>query len=190
LKLLKRIVSKNINPIKYINKWEVVGMYLSGEARVGDEVEVAHIDLLIGDKEGPVGQAFAGALANQMEKHTPLFAIIAPNLTTKPVTLISPKVSLRRKGDVLRIFGPAQKGVAMAVAECVEEETIHEDIVEDICIICSVFIHPGATDYNKIYKNNYEAAKLAIQRAFTKEPSIDEILSERNSVVHPLYKGP
>lgn len=165
-------------------------MYLSGEARVGDEVEVAHIDLLIGDKEGPVGQAFAGALANQMEKHTPLFAIIAPNLTTKPVTLISPKVSLRRKGDVLRIFGPAQKGVAMAVAECVEEETIHEDIVEDICIICSVFIHPGATDYNKIYKNNYEAAKLAIQRAFTKEPSIDEILSERNSVVHPLYKGP
>ena len=165
-------------------------MYLSGEARVGDEVEVAHIDLLIGDKEGPVGQAFAGALANQMEKHTPLFAIIAPNLTTKPVTLISPKVSLRRKDDVLRIFGPAQKGVAMAVAECVEEETIPEDVVEDICIICSVFVHPGATDYNKIYKNNYEAAKLAIQRAFTKEPSIDEILSERNSVVHPLYKGP
>jgi len=165
-------------------------MYLNGEARVGEEVEVAHIDLLIGDKEGPVGQAFANALANQMDKHTPLFAIIAPNLITKPVTLISPKVSLRIKDDVLRIFGPAQKGVAMAVAECVEEETIPEDIVEDICIICSVFIHPGAKDYDKIYKYNYEAARLAIRRAFTKEPSIDEILSERNSVVHPLYKGP
>ena len=165
-------------------------MYLIGEARVGEKVEVAHIDLLIGDKEGPVGQAFANALANQMDKHTPLFAIIAPNLTTKPVTLISPKVSLRVKDDVLRIFGPAQKGVAMAVAECVEEETIPEDKVEDICIVCSVFIHPGAKDNDKIYRNNYEAARLAIRRAFTKEPSIDEILSERNSVVHPLYKGP
>ena len=165
-------------------------MYLNGEARVGEKVEVAHIDLLIGDKEGPVGQAFANALANQMDRHTPLFAIIAPNLLAKPVTLISPKVSLRRKEDVLRIFGPAQKGVAMAVAECVEEETIPEDIVEDICVICSVFVHPAAKDNDKIYKYNYEATKLAIRRAFTGEPSIDEILSERNSVVHPLYKGP
>lgn len=165
-------------------------MYLIGEARVGEKVEVAHIDLLVGDKEGPIGQAFANALANQMDKHTPLFAIIAPNLTTKPVTLISPKVSLRRKDDVLRIFGPAQKGVAMAVAECVNEEIISEDIVEDICIICTVFIHPAAKDNDMIYKYNYEAAKLAIRRAFTGEPSIDEILSEKDSVVHPLYKGP
>jgi len=94
-------------------------MYLIGEARVGEEVEVAHIDLLIGNKESPVEQAFAGAIASQMEKHTPLFAIIAPNLTTKSVILISPKVSLKRKDDGVRIFGPAQKGVAMAVADCV-----------------------------------------------------------------------
>lgn len=165
-------------------------MYLIGEARVGEEIEVAHIDLLIGDKEGPVGQAFASALANQMEKHTPLFAIIAPNLIAKPVTLISPKVSLKRKEDILRIFGPAQKAVAMAVADCVEMEIIPEEIVEDICILCGVFIHPAAKDNNNIYNNNYEATKLAIKRAFTGEPSIDEILSERNSVVHPFYKGP
>jgi 5,6,7,8-tetrahydromethanopterin hydro-lyase len=165
-------------------------MYLNGEARVGEEIEVAHIDLLIGDKEGPVGQAFASALANQMEKHTPLFAIIAPNLTTKPATLISPKVTLKRKEDVLRIYGPAQKAVAMAVADCVEEEIIPEDMVEDICIICGVFIHPAAKDNDKIYKYNYEATKLAIRRAFTDEPSVDEILSEKNSVVHPFYKVP
>lgn len=165
-------------------------MYLIGEARVGEKIEVAHVDLMIGDKEGPVGQAFAGALANQMEKHTPLFAIIAPNLMTKPATLISPKVSIRRNDDVLKIFGPAQKGVAMAVAECVVEEIIPEDIVEDICIVCSVFIHPAAKDHDRIYEYNYEAAKLAIKRAFTGEPSIDEIINEKDSVVHPFYKGP
>ncbi len=165
-------------------------MYLNGEARVGEEIEVAHVDLLIGDKEGPVGQAFASALANQMEKHTPLFAIIAPNLTAKPVTLISPKVTLKRNEDVLRIFGPAQKAVAMAVVDSVFEETIPEKIVEDICIICGIFIHPAAKDYDKIYRYNYEATKLAIRRAFTKEPSIDEILNEKDSVVHPFYKGP
>lgn len=53
-------------------------MYLNGEARVGEGNEVAYIDLLIGDKEGYVGQAFANALANQI--HTSLFALIAPNL--------------------------------------------------------------------------------------------------------------
>ena len=55
-------------------------MYINGEALVGDGNEVAHIDLLIGDKEGPIGQAFANALVNQVERHTPLFAVVAPNL--------------------------------------------------------------------------------------------------------------
>ncbi len=41
-----------------------------GEALVGDGNEIAHIDLLIGDKTGPVGMAFANALANQSHGHT------------------------------------------------------------------------------------------------------------------------
>ena len=36
-----------------------------GEALSGDGNEIAHIDLLIGEKTGPVGVAFANALANQ-----------------------------------------------------------------------------------------------------------------------------
>jgi formaldehyde-activating enzyme len=36
-------------------------MYLVGEALIGDGAEIAHIDLFMGDKEGPVGTAFAGA---------------------------------------------------------------------------------------------------------------------------------
>ena len=99
-------------------------MYLNGEALVGEGNEVAHIDLLIWDKSGPVGLAFANALVNQVEKHTPLFAVIAPNLVCKPITMLVPKVSIRGMEDAARNFGPAQKSVAMAVADCVEDGTI------------------------------------------------------------------
>ena len=60
-----------------------------GEALVGDGNEVAHIDLLIGDKAGPVGHAFANALANQSKGHTNLLAVIAPNLICKPATVLA-----------------------------------------------------------------------------------------------------
>ncbi len=165
-------------------------MYLNGEARVGEGNEVAHIDLLIGDKEGYVGQAFANALANQVEKHTSLFALIAPNLMAKPLTLMVPKFSISGMVEVVKIYGPAERAIAMAVVDSVYNEIIPEEEAEDICIICGVLIQPDAEDNDKIYKNNYEAMKLAIRRAFTNEPSVDEIISEKDSVEHPFYKGP
>ena len=163
-------------------------MYINGEALVGDGNEVAHIDLLIGDKEGPIGQAFANALVNQVERHTPLFAVVAPNLMCKPVTMLLPKVSIKDLDDATRIFGPAQKAVAMAVSDCVEDGTIMKEMVEDICILCGVFIHPDAEDPDKIYQYNYEATKLAIKRAFVDEPPIEEILAKKDSLKHPFYK--
>ncbi|GBC75435.1 5,6,7,8-tetrahydromethanopterin hydro-lyase [archaeon HR06] len=69
-------------------------MFLVGEALVGKEPEVAHIDLIIGDKEGVVGQAFANALSQLSAGHTPLLAIIRPNLPSKPYALIVPKVTI------------------------------------------------------------------------------------------------
>lgn len=162
-------------------------MYLNGEALVGEGNEVAHIDLLIGDKAGPVGQAFANALTNQVEKHTPLFAVIAPNLVCKPITMIVPKVSIRGMDDAVRNFGPAQKSIAMAVANCVEEGIIPEENVENLCIIVGVFIHPAAEDDDKIYQFNYEATKLALKRAIKQDPPIKEILDKKDSVEHPFY---
>jgi hypothetical protein len=38
--------------------------FLIGEALVGEGTEVAHIDLLMGDKNGPIGKAFATGLSN------------------------------------------------------------------------------------------------------------------------------
>ncbi len=86
------------------------------------------------------------------------------------------------------IFGPAQYAVAKAVADAVAEGIIPKDIVDDMVIICGVFIHPAAEDADKVYKYNYEATKLAIKRAMKGEPKIDKILSEKDKVEHPFYK--
>src|ERR1043165_2582336 len=92
-----------------------------GEALVGDGNEVAHIDLLIGDKEGPVGTAFANALANQSHGHSNLMAVLTPNLLCKPATVLITKVTIKGAGQAVQMFGPAQAAVAKAVADSVAE---------------------------------------------------------------------
>ena len=96
-------------------------MYRIGEALIGNGNEIAHIDLVIGDKKGPVGNAFVSNLGSMSLGHTPLLSVIRPNLMTKPATLIIPKVSVRDLGDANKIFGPAQTAVGRAVADAVQE---------------------------------------------------------------------
>ncbi len=161
-------------------------MYRIGEALIGDGPELAHIDLLIGDKFGPVGHAFANGLSSLSVGHTPLTSVIRPNLMTKPATLIIPKVTVGDLDDASKIFGPAQTAVARAVADAVEDGYIPKDIVEDIVINVSVFIDPSAKDYRKIYQYNYGATKLAIRRAMEGYPSIEKVLAEKDRGTHPI----
>lgn len=160
--------------------------YMIGEALVGEGNEVAHIDLLIGDKNGPVGQAFAQGISNLSAGHTPLLAVIRPNLPPKPQTLLVPKVTVKNMEQVSKIFGPAQAAVAKAVADAVEEGLIPAAKVDSWVIICSVFIHPEAKDDRKIYHFNYGATKLAIKRALTGYPSLEKIMYDKDRAKHPI----
>jgi bifunctional enzyme Fae/Hps len=160
--------------------------YLIGEALIGEGNEVAHVDLLIGDKDGPVGEAFAAGMSNLSVGHTPLLAVIRPNLPPKPHTLIVPKVTIKNLEDVGKIFGPAQAAVAKAVADAVEEGAVPKDKVDDWVIICSVFIHPQATDFRKIYQYNYGATKLALKRALSKYPTLEKIFYDKDRAKHPI----
>ena len=157
-----------------------------GEALVGDGNEIAHIDLLIGDKSGPVGTAFATALANQSAGHTNLLAVLTPNLVAKPATVLITKVTIKGMKQAVQMFGPAQYAVAKAVADCVADGTIPADSAESLVIVCGVFIHPAAEDNAKILKFNYEATKLSIVRAMKNEPSVSEISAQKDSVKHPF----
>src|SRR6266576_2893652 len=132
---------------------------LVGESLVGEGNEVAHVDLLIGSKSGPVGLAFAHALVNQKEGHTNLLAVVAPNLPAKPDTIMSNKVTIKGATQAVQMFGPAQAAVARAVVDSVESGVIPRDKADDYCILVGVFIHWDASDDQKIYDFNYQAAK-------------------------------
>src|SRR5437899_3499322 len=123
-----------------------------GEALSGDGNEIAHIDLLIGDKAGPVGLAFANALANQKQGHSNLLAVLTPNLICKPATVLITKVTIKGAPQAVQMFGPAQASVARAVADSVAAGVISKDQADNLCIICGVFIHPQAKDDAKIYQ--------------------------------------
>jgi 5,6,7,8-tetrahydromethanopterin hydro-lyase len=162
-----------------------MSMYI-GEALVGEGNEVSHIDLLIGDKNGPVGHAFAQALADQKAGHSNLLAVLTPNLVCKPATVLITKVTIKGAPQAVQMFGPAQAAVAKAVTDCVAEGVIPKSEADNLVIICGVFIHWLAKDDTKIYQYNYEATKLSIQRAMKGEPKIDEILSKKDTAKHPF----
>jgi 5,6,7,8-tetrahydromethanopterin hydro-lyase len=162
-------------------------MYI-GEALSGEGNEIAHIDLLIGSKDGPVGTAFANALADQKAGHSNLLAVLTPNLICKPATVLITKVTIKGAGQAVQMFGPAQKAVAKAVADSVAEGVIPKSEVDNLVVVAGVFIHWDAKDDNKIYKYNYDATKLSIQRAMRGEPKIEEILAKKDTVKHPIWE--
>ncbi len=159
-----------------------------GEALDGEGNEIAHIDLMIGDKNGPVGTAFASALANQSEGHTNLLAVLAPNVAVKPATVMVTKVTIKGMKQAVQMFGPAQAAVAKAVADSVADGVIPKDQAEDLVIVCGVFIHPAAEDDQKIYNYNYSSTKMAIANAMQSKPSVDEMVAQKDSAAHP-FKG-
>jgi 5,6,7,8-tetrahydromethanopterin hydro-lyase len=159
---------------------------LIGESLVGDGNEIAHIDLLIGPKNGPVGAAFASALVNQNQGHTALLAVLEPNLITKPATMMMNKVTIKGANQALLMFGPAQAAVAKAVADSVADNIIPQAEAENLVVIVGVFIHWEAADKKKIYDYNFRATKEAIARAMKGEPGVKAVIAGKDKAKHPF----
>src|SRR5580692_6852665 len=157
-----------------------------GEALAGDGNEIAHIDLLIGEKTGPVGMAFASALATQSAGHSSLLAVLTPNLICKPATVMITKVTIKGAKQAVQMFGPAQAAVARAVADSVAAGVIPANQADNLVIVCGVFIHWQATDDTKDFQFNYQATQEAIANAMKGEPSIDKITKTKDTLKHPF----
>jgi 5,6,7,8-tetrahydromethanopterin hydro-lyase len=121
-----------------------------GESLVGDGNEVAHVDLLIGPRGSAVETAFCNALTNNKDGFTTLLAVIAPNLLTKPPTILYNKVTIKDARQAVQMFGPAQYAVAKAVADSVAEGVIPANEADDLYVTVGVFIHWEAKDDKKI----------------------------------------
>jgi len=160
-----------------------------GESLVGEGNEVAHIDLIMGPRGSAAESAFANALVNNKDGFTSLLAVVAPNLLTKPATVMFNKVTIKGAKQAVQMFGPAQRAVAMAVADSVEDGTIPAAEADDLFICVGVFIHWQAEDDKKIYSFNYQAVKESIARALQGKPSVDEVLQKYKAARHPFASG-
>ena len=157
-----------------------------GESLVGDGNEVAHVDLLIGPRGSAVETAFCNSLTNNKDGFTTLLAVIAPNLQTKPNTVLFNKVTIKGAKQAVQMFGPAQYAVAKAVADSVAEGVIPAAEADDLFICVGVFIHWEANDDKKIQEFNYQAVKESIKRAVSGEPSAATVVQKKSTVSHPF----
>jgi 5,6,7,8-tetrahydromethanopterin hydro-lyase len=157
-----------------------------GESLVGDGNEVAHIDLILGPRGSAAESAFCNALVNNKDGFTSLLAVVAPNLPVKPNTVMFNKVTIKGAKQAVQMFGPAQRGVAMAVADSVEDGTIPLAEANDIFICVGVFIHWEAADDAKIQDYNYKATRESIQRAVAGLPTAADVVAKKGTTAHPF----
>ena len=163
-----------------------INRVMVGESLIGEGNEVAHIDLIIGPRGSAAESAFCHALTNNKDGFTSLLAVVAPNLLTKPNTVMFNKVTIKGAKQAVQMFGPAQHAVALAVADCVEDGTIPKDEADDLFVCVGVFIHWEADDDKKIQEFNYKATREALQRAVAGEPSAADVVSKKASAAHPF----
>jgi 5,6,7,8-tetrahydromethanopterin hydro-lyase len=157
-----------------------------GESLVGEGNEVAHIDLIIGPRGSAVEKAFANSLTNNKDGFTALLSVVAPNLLCKPNTVMFNKVTIKGATQAVQMFGPAQRGVAMAIADSVEDGTLRADQADDLFVCVGVFIHWLAADAAKIQDYNYQATKEALARAVNGSPTAKEVVAQKKTAMHPF----
>ena len=157
-----------------------------GESLVGEGNEVAHIDLIIGPRGSAAETAFCNCLTNNKDGFTSLLAVVAPNLATKPNTVMFNKVTIKGATQAVQMFGPAQYAVAKAVADSVADGTIPMDEADNLFICVGVFIHWLAEDDKKIQDYNYQAVKESIERAVAGTPTAAEVVAQKDSATHPF----
>jgi 5,6,7,8-tetrahydromethanopterin hydro-lyase len=157
-----------------------------GEALVGDGNEIAHIDLIMGSAGSAAEVAFANCITNNKDGFSSLLAVVAPNLPCRPHTVMFNKVTMKNGKQATQMFGPAQRGVAMAVADSVQNGTIPMSVADNMYICVGVFIHWLAKNDALIQQYNYEATKLAIQRAMAGTPSASTVVAQKASAAHPF----
>lgn len=151
-----------------------------------DLLNVAHIDLVMGPRGSAAEDAFCRTLTDQKQGVNGLLAIAAPNMMVKPNTVMFNKVTIKDGRQAVQMFGPAQRGVAMAVMECVEEGIIPLDEADDVYICVGVFIDHKADIDERIQDWNYRATKMAIKSAVAREPKAADVVKSFREAAHPF----
>ena len=135
-----------------------------GEGFAGDGANAAHINTVLGSKDGPVGVAWTTALATPRAGHTPFVVVVRPNVPVKPLTLFVNKATVDAANDRhgTLTWGAAQAGVAAGVVAAVRKGIVRPEHADDLLLISAVWVNPAAADEDAVYENNLAATVAAL----------------------------
>jgi len=160
-----------------------------GEAFEGAGAEAAHVNTVLGPREGPVGTAWATALATPRVGHTPFICVLRPGLPAKPLTLFVNKAAIAGVGHASLTWGAAQAGVAGGVADAVAAGVLSAEAADALVLIAAVWVDPAASDAEAVYRNNRAATRRALEAGRRREPRLDDVLAARESPENPFFRG-
>jgi formaldehyde-activating enzyme len=146
--------------------------------------EVAHTDLLIGLRGGPVDIAIESAL--KADAGAGKMRIVHDN----PRTLLVPTITTRTKKQEELLYVHAVAGLKWAIEASIEDGFLPKDMLDDVVLIANVFVHPAAANRHRVKMNNYKAARYAIRKAIEGRPTLEEIDYQKESVRHPFKYTP
>ncbi len=158
-----------------------------GESFIGDGVNAAHINVVLGRRDGPVGAAWARALAAPSAGHAPFVAVAQPGIPAVPPTLFVNKAAIAGPTHGNMTWGPAQAGVAKGVARALEESVIDINDVDNLVLIAAVWVNPNADDEGEVYRNNQVATHEALLKAVQGLPKAAEFVSAAKSPFNPFF---
>ena len=161
---------------------------LIGESFIGTGAEAAHINTVLGHRAGPVGTAWATALATPSAGHTPFVAVLRPGIPVKPLTLFVNKAAIAGAEHGTLTWGAAQAGVAGGVADAVADGIISASEVDDLVLIAAVWVDPAAREAELVYANNRAATRAALHAAERSLPDLADVLAARAAPSNPYYQ--
>jgi len=170
--------------------------FCAGEATVlakEGQATDAMPEVVIGSVKGPVGTAFA-SMMGQSVGHTRFFVIRDLNQMVRPPTMMTSKVTIPNAAYIELFGGVVQAALGDAIVDCLKEKIIPKKIVDEICIIITVWLDPRCADdpnldKKDLYRTNYEATKIAIARALKGEPTVEELIENRDKIQHYALAG-
>lgn len=161
-------------------------MYI-GEGFAGNGVNASHINIMMGPRDGAVGQAFANSLSSPSQGHCPFMVVIKPNVPAKPMTLYVNKAEINGELHANATWGASQAAIAKAVTEALLEGILPTEAEDEWCVITANWVNPGCTDLDEVYHNNYKACSDAIRAAMEKTPKRQQLGQALQQLGNPFY---
>ncbi len=159
-----------------------------GESYLGEGMEAAHVNTVLGERSGPVGAAWSTALASPSRGHAPFVVVVRPGLAVQPPTLFVNKATIAGERHAEMTWGAAQAGVAAGVADAVGEDIIKPEWVGELVLIAAVWVNPNAADAKAVFENNRRATKRALRHGGTGGPDLEKVLDARDDPWNPFYR--